>query len=238
MTYLALINHFWVENRQVKFAAAEVCLYLYLLDEANRNFWRMPIACPTSAITAYLAISKPSLKRARDNLRRRGLIDFSDGVQNSKPPAYYIIGCETASETDGETAHNTAGETIIKDIDIDKDKNLSITAYDEKFSLEVLEEKFLSDSNWQEQILQDIAQKGLSLPACKSIKDFIREFFSFLRIQGFKEREEKDCRAYFYNKLIKNYLKTNHIYAIQQLKNQRRGVDIQTSDKRDYNTSF
>lgn len=238
MTYLELINRFWAENRRLKFAATEVCLYFYLLDEANRNFWRMPIACPTSAITAYLSISKPSLKRGRDSLRQRGLIDFSDGVQNSKPPAYIITGCDIASETDGETARETAGETFNKDTDKEKDKNLSLSAREEIKSLEVLEKEFLVDTRWHEQILKDIALKGLTLPVGKSITDFIREFFSFLSIQGFKEREEKDCRAYFYNKLIKNYLKPNQKNDIQQYKSQRRGVDVKASENRDYYSTF
>ena len=52
MEYIKLINRFWETNRNTQFTMAETTLYFYLLNEANRNYWQMPIVCATAIICA------------------------------------------------------------------------------------------------------------------------------------------------------------------------------------------
>ena len=58
MEYIKLINRFWETNRNTQFTMAETTLYFYLLNEANRNYWQMPIACATAIICASTGMTK------------------------------------------------------------------------------------------------------------------------------------------------------------------------------------
>ena len=104
MEYIKLINRFWETNRNTQFTMAETTLYFYLLNEANRNYWQMPIACATAIICASTGMTKATLIRARNGLKNKGLIGFTEGVQHSRAPTYHI----RTFETDGETADSTA----------------------------------------------------------------------------------------------------------------------------------
>lgn len=119
MEYIKLINRFWEANRNVQFTMAETTLYFYLLNEANRNYWQMPIACATAIICASTGMTKATLIRARNGLRRKGFITFTEGVQHSRAPTYQICTFETDGETADRTVHKTDvgtnRATIIKD---------------------------------------------------------------------------------------------------------------------------
>lgn len=84
MEYIKLINRFWETNRNTQFTMAETTLYFYLLNEANRNYWQMPIACATAIICASTGMTKATLIRARNGLKKKGLIvsDFEFPVPN------------------------------------------------------------------------------------------------------------------------------------------------------------
>ena len=69
----------------------------------------MPVYCPTTVICATLGIDKSTI-RARQGLLQRGLIAFTEGVQNSQAPAYTI-----PSRWMQPVGHATAGATITKD---------------------------------------------------------------------------------------------------------------------------
>ena len=58
MEYIKLINRFWETNRNTQFTMAETTLYFYLLNEANRNYWQMPIVCATAIICASTGMTK------------------------------------------------------------------------------------------------------------------------------------------------------------------------------------
>lgn len=90
MEYIKLINRFWEINRNTQFTMAETTLYFYLLNEANRNYWQMPIVCATAIICASTGMTKATLIRARNGLKKKGLIGFTEGVQHSRAPTYHI----------------------------------------------------------------------------------------------------------------------------------------------------
>ena len=90
MEYIKLINRFWETNRNTQFTMAETTLYFYLLNEANRNYWQMHIACATAIICASTGMTKATLIRARNGLKKKGLIGFTEGVQHSRAPTYHL----------------------------------------------------------------------------------------------------------------------------------------------------
>ena len=122
MNYINIIEGFWKMNAYDRFSSSEIILYLYLLHICNQNYWNMPIACKTATLQSELGLNKSTIIRARAKLRERGLIDFTEGAQNSCSPKYRLLdihSCKnaTASATAHATDSATADETINKDRD-------------------------------------------------------------------------------------------------------------------------
>lgn len=92
------MNHFWFVNENDPCSLSETSLYFYLLYEANRQHWLMPFKVSTQMLVARLNTSKQNVMKARDGLRKRGLIGFSKGEGKGKPALYTL--CLTS--TDGE----------------------------------------------------------------------------------------------------------------------------------------
>ena len=120
MNYINIIEGFWRMNAYDRFSSSEIILYLYLVHICNQNYWNMPIACKTATLQSELGLNKSTIIRARAKLRERGLIDFTEGVQNSCSPKYRLLdihSCKnaTASATAHTTDTATAGATISKD---------------------------------------------------------------------------------------------------------------------------
>ena len=135
MNYINIIEGFWRMNAYDRFSSSEIILYLYLVHICNQNYWNMPIACKTATLQSELGLNKSTIIRARAKLRDRGLIEFTEGVQNSCSPKYSLLDihrCKnaTASATVRATDSATADETINKDIYRDK-YNYS-TAFEKK----------------------------------------------------------------------------------------------------------
>ena len=85
----------------------------------------MPIACKTATLQSELGLNKSTIIRARAKLRERGLIEFTEGVQNSSSPKYRLLdihSCKnaTAFATAHVTDTATAGATNIKNNNRDK----------------------------------------------------------------------------------------------------------------------
>lgn len=47
MTYIDYMNQFWRLAAYESFAASEVALYAFLVNECNKFHWKMPFSCPT-----------------------------------------------------------------------------------------------------------------------------------------------------------------------------------------------
>ena len=135
MNYINIIEGFWRMNAYDRFSSSEIILYLYLVHICNQNYWNMPIACKTATLQSELGLNKSTIIRARAKLRERGLIEFTEGVQNSCSPKYSLLdihSCKnaTASATARATDSATAGATNIKDNN--KDKYNYSTAFEKK----------------------------------------------------------------------------------------------------------
>ena len=121
MNYINIIEGFWRMNAYDRFSSSEIILYLYLVHICNQNYWNMPIACKTATLQSELGLNKSTIIRARVKLRERGLIEFTEGVQNTCSPKYRLLDihrCKNANASATDTA--PADETINKDIDRDK----------------------------------------------------------------------------------------------------------------------
>ena len=149
MEYIKLINRFGETNRNTQFTMAETTLYFYLLNEANRNYWQMPIVCATAIICASTGMTKATLIRARNGLKKKGFIGFTEGVQHSRAPTYHIRTFETDGETADITAHKTDGETTYATNIKDNNINKEISNHHTRMSIDDLEKIFVEDVEWQ-----------------------------------------------------------------------------------------
>lgn len=105
MNYIEIINNFWTKFRECPLSSSAVAVYFYLLDQCNREHWRMPIRCMTVSICANLAIDKSTFTRARMKLRERGLIIFREGRRNICAPTYSIPCDATSRATSAATIY-------------------------------------------------------------------------------------------------------------------------------------
>ena len=93
------MNHFWFENENDPCSLSEGVLYFYLLYEANRQHWASPFKVSTQMLAARLNTSKQNVMKARDGLRKRGLIDFSKAEGKGKPALYTLRLSEEQSQS-------------------------------------------------------------------------------------------------------------------------------------------
>lgn len=236
MEYIKLINRFWKTNRNVQFTMAETTLYFYLLNEANRNYWQMPIACATAIICASTGMTKATLVRARNGLRRKGFITFTEGVQHSRAPTYQISTFETDGETADKTAYKTDDETNRATIIKDNYTNKNISNHHANKSIDDLEKILVEDVEWQKNIIGQLNDKSISEPSL--LVPYIRRFFAYLRICKVTEKEESDCRSHFFNKMKKEYLKTNNNNFNKQNYESKRSIEVPVASPQAYEGSF
>ncbi len=245
-----LMQRFWRENEYEPFSTAEIAMYFFLIDRANRRRWQMPFKCPTSAVSAAIKVTRQTVVNARESLRERNLITYSKGTGKGSYPMYSLVLTDSMTESlpDGlpEDLHGSLTENLTEDLtphNIEdrniKDKISSSNKKDDVriLGLNELEALLVSDEPWLNEIiflLSSSRQIELS-----DLKSYLSNFFRYLRCQGSKGREEADCRRYFVNWLRKqpiDKLKTN---ATKQPTNDaRRGSDVTASSARDYEGAF
>lgn len=226
MEYISFINHFWSLNQCERFTMAEITLYFYLLNEANSRYWQMPISCATAIVCASIGMSKATLIRAREALKKRGLIEYSIGKQNSRAPTYRLCSVVTDVETAHDTVHVTARATHNKD---QNKEDLHNTA---RVSLDVLEKVLIGDINWQNQIKNQL--KGNNNFPPDDLTPFICSFFNELRIAGVSEKEKSDCRSLFYYRQRKECQNRNR----NKYDNNKRSIEVGTFPPKAYKESF
>ena len=264
MKYLDLINRFWEENRSNRFTTSECALYFYLLNEGNRKYWKMPFSCSSVLVIAETGLTKSTLVRAREGLRARKLISFTEGIQNSRAPTYVINDADTYVDPTCETAHMTKGENACKkkletackvedktgkdikhetssdSFSKDKDKNKEKREVNKDYMpIEEIEKRMLEDENWQRLVLSQLSQMGYDAPKDNNLAPYIHQFFNFQRISNVCEREEGDCRQHFFNRLKKEYLSNNSHGSNQYERNNRRGsLEVSPTSKENYESTF
>lgn len=253
-----LMHAFWQENEYEPFSTAEIALFFFLLERANCRRWKMPFKCSTALVCRSIKVAKQTFLSARLKLSQRGLITFIQGKGNAMAPAYTVIS-EPDKWTNGKSDERTENETEeltdsqtdsqtdrlptynIKDNNIQDKDIISLNnkgRTDEILSLDELEEIFLADAGWHDEILREF-------PAVSrlELENQIHGFFSRLRDKGENGREEKDCRNYFINS-VRKFFKHNQNERIEREFSQgssafrRLGVDVVARTAKDYEEPF
>ena len=174
-------------------------------------------------LAARLNTSKQNVMKARDGLRKRGLIDFSRGEGKGKPALYTLCLSEEQSQSLSQLMTQQLTESLASELPQSlphsniKEENTTKEVGEEKQSpssnskvvltLSELMEKLLNDNSWLLGLSERLAKNKIILNG-EELKDKVREFFSEQEHKGCKGKEEADCREYVFNWIkykYKNY---------------------------------
>ena len=126
MTVIDYFNQFWREDEEKHFTQCETRLYLYLLflwNSTGRKDW---FECKTSMIEIYADINPMTLKRCRESLKKRGLINFNPGSTKGKYPYYSL--CDVKDNVkDNVNLHR-----VYRDIEKETSSNEEVKKVSEK----------------------------------------------------------------------------------------------------------
>lgn len=253
MSIYDYMNHFWFQNENDPCSLSEIALYSYLQYEANRQHWVSPFKVSTQMLVARLNTSKQNVMKAREGLRKRGLIGFSKGEGKGKPALYTLsrdnIGegvstpplSQTMTEvlTDSLTPklsqslpHSNIKEENNKE-EVREEKQSSSSNSKIVLTLSELREKLLNDSPWQQELFSQFAKNGINLNE-EALRKELSDFFDMLEQKGCKGKEEADCRQYAFNWI--NYNHKNKKYGKESKYFGKAGsAEISANRPEDYN---
>ena len=250
------MNHFWFKNENDPCSLSEASLFFYLLYEANRQHWVMPFKVSTQMLVARLNTSKQNIMKAREGLRKRGLIGFSKGEGKGKPAMYQLcvgkmesgLFCkdEESQPLTQELPHSltqtlpkpltqTLSLFNIKEKEIYKeDDNRPLPSVENNaLTLSMLRERMLNDEIWLAGLSRRLLVAGVTLGS-DDLREKIKDFFREQQEKGITEKNEGDCRNYVFN-WIKYHLK-NKKHG-QEPRNEKKvgRVEISANRPEDYN---
>ena len=159
MTYIDYMNQFWRLADYESFAASEVALYAFLVNECNKFHWKMPFSCPTFHVCNRLRMSKQTLITARERLAKRKLISFTNGTTRFQPSKYSLHEL-----TEDLSVHLTENLTL-NNKEVDKDKDVINQRTHEEQSMlpiEKLEEVLSIDIEWQGKVKEYLSGKNMA----------------------------------------------------------------------------
>ena len=247
------MNHFWFENENDPCSLSESVLYFYLLYEANRQHWVTPFKVSTQMLVARLNTSKQNVMKAREGLRKRGLIGFSKGEGKGKPALYTLsfdnldegVLTPPLSPTLTEVLTDSLTPELSQPLPHSniKEENIKEEGKEEKQSpssnskivltLSELREKLLNDSPWQQELSSLLAKNRINLNE-EALRKELSDFFDMLEQKGCKGKEEADCRQYAFNWI--NYNHRNKNYGKDSKCNGKIGsAEISANRPEDYN---
>lgn len=76
MDIYTLVGSFWEEDARAHFTSNATRLYFFLVNEANKRFWKGPLYLSWSYLQGALGIHRDTLSRAISDLKSRGLIEY------------------------------------------------------------------------------------------------------------------------------------------------------------------
>ncbi len=88
--YIRLINRFHKMRRIVRISSYATDLYFTLLEKCDAAKWPDKFVVPTQDIVFATGMTRPTLCKAREELKAVGLIDFDKGVNGNKSTQYSI----------------------------------------------------------------------------------------------------------------------------------------------------
>jgi len=237
------MNHFWFENENDPCSLSEGVLYFYLLYEANRQHWASPFKVSTQMLVARLNTSKQNVMKAREGLKKRGLIDYSKGEGKGKPALYTL---NLSDEQPLQLPQPMTGSLACKltqplPHSNNKEDNIQKEGKEEKHSsssnskvvltLSELREKLLNDDSWLRELSDRLAKNKIILNG-EELKDKIRGFFSEQELRGCKGKEEDDCRDHVFNWI--NYKYKNNYGNESKCNGQISTIKIEANRPEDY----
>ena len=111
MNYIELINHFWRKHDEHPFGTVAGLLYFHLLDVSNKQNWRNPFKRQNTRVCGDLGITNPTLIKARNELKQRGMIDFFSKGKGDSNVKYQLSNdkyLHTSLTTSFHTPFNTS----------------------------------------------------------------------------------------------------------------------------------
>jgi len=247
MSIYDYMNHFWFENENDPCSLSEATLYFYLLYEANRQHWVSPFKVSTQMLAARLNTSKQNVMKARERLKKRGLIDFSKGEGKGKPALYTLHLSEVQTSqlsqltppqlTDSLTSELTQSlpHSNIKEDNNQKEgkeeKHSPSSESKKELPLSELREKLLNDDPWLLGLSERLAKNKIILNG-EELKDKVKEFFSEQELKGCKGKEEADCRDHVFNWI--NYKYKNNYGNESKCNGQISAIKIEANRPEDY----
>lgn len=187
MTYIDYMNQFWRLAAYESFAASEVALYAFLVNECNKFHWKMPFSCPTFHVCNRLRMSKQTLVTARERLAKRKLISFTNGTTRFQPSKYLLLEL-----TEDLSVHLTEDLTLNnKEVDIDKEV-ISQRTHEEHsmLSIEELEEVLSLDMEWKGKVKEYLSGKNM-VASSTDMATLLAQFFRYLHASGVNRKQRK-----------------------------------------------
>lgn len=256
MSIYDYLNYFWSRNQDVPCSQCEVALYHYLLFEANRQHWIMPIKVVTKKILCNLKMGKSSVMRAREGLMDKGFIRFSIGKGKDSPTQYVLLSSlqkdnqgvlengmlnrthdMTQIGPPNDSKCGTGSGTHLNNITIrsEEDNNIPfISSSSNKDILPVseLHLKLIGDETWLDALMAKL--KGVGIDIClDSLRHAVDDFFEMLQSKGITEKNEDDCKNYIFN-WIKYHNKKNNYGQDSRNKSKSGRINIADNRPEDY----
>ena len=100
MNYIDLINHFWKLNKEHSFTPNEKAVYFALLYKWNDLHRKNPFNFSNDHLTGDSGMSVNAMKKCREVLKSKGLIDFNSG-DGRKINTVYVINNSVKGVTYG-----------------------------------------------------------------------------------------------------------------------------------------
>ena len=255
MSIFDYMNHFWDVNENDPCSLSENALFFYLLFEANRQHWVQPFKCSTQMLLARLNTSKQNIMKAREGLRKRGLINFSKGEGKGRPALYTLCSdVKLCKESPSQPLSQLLPEILTqkltteltqplplskikeKDINIEEvqeEKLSSLSKSKKVLSLSELKALLLDDHSWQQDLLTRLAKNRITLDE-KALQGLIGDFFLAQEQKGCKGKEEADCRDYVFNWICYQYRNNNYGKA-SKYNGKAGSAEISANRPEDYN---
>ena len=198
-------------------------------------------------LVARLNTSKQNVMKAREGLKKRGLIDYSKGEGKGKPALYTLnLSDEQPLQLPQPMTQPLTGSLACKlpqslpHSNI-KEENNQKEGKEEKRSpssnskvvltLSELREKLLNDDSWLRELSERLTKNKIILND-EDLKDKIRGFFSEQELKGCKGKEEADCRDHVFNWI--NYKYKNNYGNESKCNGQISTIKIEANRPEDY----
>jgi len=136
VNYIELINNFWRKHEEHPFGTVAGLLYFHLLDVSNKQNWRNPFKRQNTRVCGDLGITNPTLIKARNELKQRGMINFFSKGKGDSNVEYQLNNdkyLHTSLTTSFHTPFNTSYHLNNTKTETEKREVITCTALSDFF---------------------------------------------------------------------------------------------------------